>query len=281
MTWVKWEAAAIPEVEVWVAAVDKAGKAVADSRSPEIFLGKRWLDGKVQEMQAAEEMDADEIGGYAVRWRKRAWVRFEGFATMPAEMPGGAAASQRALEVVKADSPEGFMAEMRAAALSGDAGKVRGLMVAEGKESSLYADVMAEDFASSGAVWGAAVKKFGEEETATALGNVLRLPRVGTPEGMAWEVTGERAKLVNNGRGNVVVVGGGAEGLVKVKGQWRAEVALPEGAATQPEMVRRLEEFAARQKGVAARRRAVAGEIAAGRYKDAYGVREALEAGGR
>jgi hypothetical protein len=285
VTVVKWEAAASPEVEVWVLAYDKGGKVVADSRPPQILLGKAMLDGKVQEMQATEEIDANEIGGYVVRWRKWAWVRFEKFATMPAEMPGGSngAASQRAVEVVKADSPEGFLAEMRGAALSGDAGKVRGLMVlgeGQGAQAEQYASLMAEDYASGGALWSAAVKKFGEEETQAALGNVVRLPQAAAPEGLKWEVTGNRAKLVNNGRGNVVLVNGGAGGLVKVKGAWRVEVVLPQASATAPgaaeEMAGRLEQFASRQKEVSARRRGVAGEVLAGKYADAYGVRDAL-----
>ncbi|HVS70263.1 MAG TPA: sigma-70 family RNA polymerase sigma factor [Phycisphaerae bacterium] len=282
-TWVKWEQRHVPDVEVVVGVVDKEGKEVPETLPPSVTFDRSTWGDRIPE-QRIVNVDVDDIGGYVVKWRKREWVTFGGFALMPKELPGGGAgaASVPAAEVVRADSPEGFMAAFREAALSGDAKRVRGLMVVAGDAGGMddkYASLMAEDFASAGAVWSAAVKRFGEEEVETALGRVVMLPQVKPPEGMAWEVKGDRAKLVNEGRGNVLLAESGAAGLVKVKGQWRAEVSLGASAASEPSMAERLEDMTGREKEAAARRRAVAAGVEAGKFADAYQVRDALEAG--
>jgi RNA polymerase sigma factor (sigma-70 family) len=277
LTWVKWEEGASPDVEVRVAAVDKGGRELDEAAPPEIFSGHGERRGaEMRPQERAIRADAAEIAAYRVKWRKREWVTFEKFATMPVESPGGPAASQKSVELVNGGTPEAFMAGLRAAAVSGDAQKVRALMKADGALAVKYADLMAEEFASSGALWSAAVKKFGAEETATALRYVARLPEAKLPEGLAWEVTADRARMVASGEANVVMTSGPMDGLVREHGQWRIEVAIPKLTAEQEQ------EFAAqlpRMVKLAERRRALASEVVAGKYKDAYAVRDALQPG--
>lgn len=273
-TWIHWEAERSPEVEIRIVVLDQKGHAFGEPSPPQLVPAGGTVGRGKQQDQAAMQIDVDDIGGYAVQWRKREWVHFDGFAAMPVEMPGGPATTTRkAAELVSAGTPEAFMAAFREAVQSGKVEKVRALMAAEGGVSGRYADTMAEELASRGALWTAAVKRFGEEECATALAGVAGLPDAHPPEGMTWEISGETAKLVNAGHANIVMTGGPMAGLVKVKGAWRANVAMPELTAEQ---AKELEGYFSQAGTAAAKRRAVAAEVAAGKYKDAYGVRDAV-----
>jgi hypothetical protein len=289
-SWLKSEQTERADVEVEVVVLDKAGNVVETERTPVVRFGERRKDresmgGMTTNVPAVEE----DIGGYRVRWRERQWTVFAGMAEAPGVSPdalqtgtgtvGTAPPTTNAATAPATGSPEAFMERVRAAAESGDAKRVRGLMAAEKEADQRLADTMAEDLASKSVLHAAAVKRFGAEETDGALvrpGLVIDMRQWDEHrKGMDWKVEGDRATPVSRDP-NVHMTAGPGSALVRVEGDWRLDMAMPKDftGAQRAELDKQL----GMQEHVAKVRRAVASEIQQGKYKDAYEARDALVA---
>lgn len=269
------------EMEIQLVPVNKTGGRGA-GEGPKVRLG---IEGRGEVPQTRiVQMAAPDIDHFVVRWRKREWATFAGYATSPKVVPDAvfAAPSKVAPPVTAvpasqpaAGTPEGFFPQLLSAARTHDAVKVRALMVAEGEAEKRYADMRAEQVASAQMARDALDARFSPEEVEGAFGGPGLLPRVRPMEEVEWKVTGNRAEAVIK-RPGVVMVSGGERGLVRVRGEWKMEVRF--SAEVTAEQVKELERYLPRAKKEAEVRRAFAEEVRAGKFKDVYEARDALRA---
>ncbi len=283
-SWIQSEAtgrATMDTMEIRIAAFDRGGREVSARNVPDIRFGRTGgTKERIYPATAYAEAAPEDIVTFAVQWRRREWTTFERFAMEPAVSPDGvttvAATKPAALPGVPG-TPDGFFDVMKAAVESGDVKKVRALVVAEGAVEKRMADGMAETLVSGNLLRVAAEAKFGATETDAALvkaGLAVRLDR--PPVGLEWKVEGDHARLVSTNPSVRLTGVAGGEGLVRIGGEWRMEMALPKELPA--EKLGELEQYLVREAALSKARREVAKEIGEGQYKDAYAARDALQA---
>jgi len=274
-TWVTYSGHLPADIQVLLVAKDKLGKEIkpqGGAEPPEILFGRKNAD-HTGEMTGMIDGDIDDLATFVVRWRPREWVTFEQFAANPATLPGQKVAASPASSTAAgpvAGTPEAFQHEMQAAAASGDAKKLRALMFAKEGDAARYADAQADAIAAQSALRNAAEAKFGKDAAEQAMGQLL--PHMDESLITGWKVEGDRATPIYK-ETNVVIVGG-EMALRRVDGKWKMEVALPEPFTA--EMKKQFEEALPQQAAQSAAFRKLAGDIAAGKFKDAYEARDAL-----
>ncbi|HVT83218.1 MAG TPA: sigma-70 family RNA polymerase sigma factor [Phycisphaerae bacterium] len=276
LTWVKYSLAAPTDMQVVILGRDKQGHEIlpnsADGAIPPEILFDRAPASRAGELTGTLEADVDDLASFTVRWRPREWITFDDFALAPQSQPGRQTVPPPAAgaSTAPAGTPEAFQEEFRAAAASGDPKKVRALMTAKAGFASRYADAQAEYIATQSALRNAAEKQFGKDAVTQAMGQLLPSPDDTLIKG--WKVEGDRATAIYK-ETNAVIIGSGSE-LVRVQGQWKMEVALPEPFTE--EMKTQFETALPQQAAQIAALRKLAEEITSGKYKDAFEARDAL-----
>jgi hypothetical protein len=283
-SWLECEQTSRADVAVRIMAIDKQGREVEDRRTLSPVFRRDDLEREIMHTHThLVEAVPEDIASFKVMWRERAWTSFEGFALLPVESPDGASPATRSdaglRKAPAPGTPERFNELMRQAVENGDTKRVRTLMAADTELEKKLADDMAEMLVSGTALRMAAEKKFGVEETETALLKRGMAIKLQPAPGMEWKVEGDSAQIVST-REDVKVVAGPGSRLLRVNGEWRADMRLPADfpAERRAEIEGRLEQHLARQAAAAKARRDVATEIADGKYKDAYEARDALRA---